>query len=57
MNTAGIIITPLHWEVPPDNGSKLWAPPDQTGWELMDILNEAGVGQVDFWNRPRYGPE
>ena len=57
MNTAGIIITPLHWEVPPDSGSKLWAPPDQAGWQLMDILNDAGVGQVDFWNRARHSPE
>lgn len=55
MQTTGIILTPLHWETPPDpDHRKLWAPPDDLGWRIMDVMEEAQVGRVLFWNRSRY---
>lgn len=55
MKTAGVIITPLHWRMPNAQGSKLWAPPDRTGWQIMDVMTEAGVGNVEFWNVAQSG--
>ena len=57
MKTTGVIITPVHWQTPQDSGSKLWAPPDPMGWRIMDILTEAGVEEVEFWDRSGHNPE
>lgn len=54
LQTAGVILVPHQWATPPGpDFQRLWAPPDPLGWRITDVMEQADVERVQFWNRAR----
>lgn len=47
--TAGALLTPSNWEEPPGGEYRyLSVPADKVGWQMTDILRQAGITDIIY---------
>lgn len=51
--TAGALLTPPDWEEPPGGKQRyLSVPADTAGWQMTDILHQAGITDIIYRDEP-----